>query len=275
MVIEKLDSHYRVEVDAAFRAILKDLDIFQKRSGFSGGVSPAGKGPYEDRFCDGDIVLVARDARIEPFTTFDAGNVLHSCGAFTSMASNLGLNTVVGRYSCIGVNVRRMGFRHPVESVSLNSAVFNFNRENVAAYLDGARQRDGDLPPLKPVPLPQPQDGTITIGNDVWIGDNVILKGGITIGDGAVIAANSLVTRNVPSYRIVAGTPAVVKKPRFADDICRGLQQTRWWTYDLADMFRAGLPFHDPKSFVAKFLRARPKLRPLVVDGTKLVKLLA
>ena len=274
MLIEKLATHYRIEVDAEFRKMLRELDIFQKRTGFSNVFTPENKGPYEDRLRDGEIVLVDREAVVEPFTTFDTGNAIHSCGAFTSLASNLGLKTVVGRYSCIGMGVKRMGFRHPLDSVSLNSAVFNFNRENIAAYFDSAAKRDRKLPPLKPVPLPQPQDGLITIGNDVWIGDNVTLMGGITIGDGAVIAANSTVTRSIPAYAFAAGTPAVVRKSRFPEDICRGLQETQWWTYDLADMYRASLPFHDPKQFIGKFLRGRMNLRPLSVDGSRLVKLL-
>jgi acetyltransferase-like isoleucine patch superfamily enzyme len=61
----------------------------------------------------------------------------------------------------------------------------------------------------------QPSEGKpIRIGRDCWIGTNAIILAGVTIGDGAVVAAGAVVTRDVPSGTVVAGVPAVVKKPR-------------------------------------------------------------
>ena len=69
----------------------------------------------------------------------------------------------------------------------------------------------------------------ITIGNDVWIGAHSVILGGTTIGDGAVIAANSVVTKDIAPYAIVAGTPAKIIGFRFEEDIIDQLLQLQWW----------------------------------------------
>ena len=69
----------------------------------------------------------------------------------------------------------------------------------------------------------------VTIGNDVWIGARVMVMGGVTIGDGAVIAAGAIVTKDVPPYAIVGGVPAKVIKYRFSDEIVAQLLLIKWW----------------------------------------------
>jgi len=70
------------------------------------------------------------------------------------------------------------------------------------------------------------------IGNDVWIGLNVILMDGVNIGDGSIIAAGSVVTKNVPPYSIVGGVPAKLIKMRFDNDTINVLQNSKWWEND-------------------------------------------
>lgn len=72
----------------------------------------------------------------------------------------------------------------------------------------------------------------INIGNDVWIGTHVLILGGVTIGDGAVIAAGAVVTKDVPPYAIVGGVPAKVIKYRFSKDVIEKLLNTEWWSLD-------------------------------------------
>jgi acetyltransferase-like isoleucine patch superfamily enzyme len=70
----------------------------------------------------------------------------------------------------------------------------------------------------------------IIIGNDVWIGTHAIILSGVTIGDGAIIGAGSIVTKNVEPYSIVAGTPARYIKSRFNDPkIINKLMEMKWW----------------------------------------------
>lgn len=69
----------------------------------------------------------------------------------------------------------------------------------------------------------------INIGNDVWIGTNASILSGVTIGNGVVIGAGSVVTKDVPNYAIVAGSPARIIKYRFSEEIIQLLNEVCWW----------------------------------------------
>lgn len=71
----------------------------------------------------------------------------------------------------------------------------------------------------------------VIIGNDVWIGSRVMIMGGIKVGDGAVIAAGSIVTKDVPDYAVVAGIPAQIKKYRFEKVVIDTLLKIKWWDF--------------------------------------------
>lgn len=75
--------------------------------------------------------------------------------------------------------------------------------------------------------------GDVIIGNDVWIGTHCVILSGVTIGDGAIIAANSVVNSDIPPYAIAAGSPAVVKKFRFNSDIISELNIIKWWDWPI------------------------------------------
>lgn len=75
--------------------------------------------------------------------------------------------------------------------------------------------------------------GNIVIGNDVWIGFEAIILSGITIGDGAIIGAHAVVTKDVPPYTIVGGIPAKTIRKRFSDDIVDSLLEMRWWDWPI------------------------------------------
>ena len=72
-------------------------------------------------------------------------------------------------------------------------------------------------------------NGDISIGSDVWIGDNCKVMSGVNIGTGSVIAAGSIVTRDIPPYSIAGGIPCKVIKKRFSDDIIERLITSKWW----------------------------------------------
>lgn len=84
--------------------------------------------------------------------------------------------------------------------------------------------------------------GDIVIGNDVWIGYEAVIMAGVHIGDGAVIAARAVVTRDVPPYTIVGGTPAKEIRKRFNADVTERLQALKWWDWPV-DKIRSFLPY--------------------------------
>ncbi len=78
-----------------------------------------------------------------------------------------------------------------------------------------------------------PSKGNTIIGNDVWIGYNATIMAGVSIGDGAIIATNATVVKDVAPYTIVGGNPAKEIKKRFTDEEIERLQNLKWWDKDI------------------------------------------
>lgn len=95
----------------------------------------------------------------------------------------------------------------------------------------------------------------VIVGNDVWIGQGVIVLGGITIGDGCVIGAGSVVTRDVPPYAVVVGAPAKIIKYRFSQEIIDDLLYLKWW--DLPDKTIVELPVYDIDACIVELKKIR------------------
>lgn len=76
-----------------------------------------------------------------------------------------------------------------------------------------------------------PFKGDTVVGNDVWIGQNVTVMPGVHIGDGAIIAANSVVTRDVPPYTVAGGNPCKILRKRFEDELIDYLLRLKWWNW--------------------------------------------
>lgn len=98
-----------------------------------------------------------------------------------------------------------------------------------------------------------------TVGNDVWIGSDVVIYSGVHIGDGAVVAGQSVVTKSVPPYAMVAGNPAVVKKYRFTDDIIAKLLKYQWWNLPEEVIRSKILPFASDIEKVCEILEQLDK----------------
>lgn len=88
--------------------------------------------------------------------------------------------------------------------------------------------------------------GPVTIGNDVWIGTQCSILTGVTIGHGAIIAANSVVTSDIPPYAIAGGTPAKVLKYRFSPEIIQRLLDIQWWNWETDRIVKNELLFKQP-----------------------------
>ena len=96
----------------------------------------------------------------------------------------------------------------------------------------------------------------ILIGNDVWIGRGCSLKCStsnkpLIIGDGAVIAADSVVVKNVPPYAIVGDNPARLIKYRFSEDIIEALLRIKWWNWDIDKIYKNFKYFNRVEEFIA------------------------
>lgn len=109
----------------------------------------------------------------------------------------------------------------------------------------------------------------IIIGNDVWIGEGAFIRQGVEIGDGAAIAARAVVTRDVPPYAIVAGTPAKILRYRFEPAIIAELMNLQWWRYGVSAL--EGVDFTDIDAAIRQIGdniasgRAEPYAAPILI----------
>jgi acetyltransferase-like isoleucine patch superfamily enzyme len=140
---------------------------------------------------------------------------------------------VVGRFCAIGARTAINPFNHPADWLSIHE--FQYHPRSfdwVPEWNEFERlERTPDM------------FERVTIGNDVWTGHNVNVLPGVNVGDGAIIGAGSVVTKDVPPFAIVAGAPARVKRLRFSEKLVERLLRVRWWDLELKEL--SGLPFRD------------------------------
>lgn len=130
--------------------------------------------------------------------------------------------TTVGNYCSVGADLVVLRRNHPLDRLTQHPFFYN-----------------SGLGYLKQDTISENSDNPLTIGHDVWIGERVcILAGCKSIGNGAVIAAGSVVTRDVRAYTVVGGVPAKELKKRFDDSIAGEIEESRWWELSLTDLLR-------------------------------------
>lgn len=156
-------------------------------------------------------------------------------GAFSVFYGGRLAQSRIGRYCSIAPGAVLGSAEHPMDRLTTSIVGFDPRYHNWHDALD--RADDVELWNVagfagRPV---------TTIGNDVWFGADVFVKAGITIGDGAVIAARSVVTKDVPPYAVIAGTPARTLRLRFNEATVDRLLRLCWWRFSIFDL--AGAPF--------------------------------
>ena len=148
------------------------------------------------------------------------------------------LNADIGKFCSISSRVSIGLGRHSTTSVSSHPAFYSSSQPVARTF-----SKTDHYVPFK----------RVTVGHDVWIGENAMVMDGVRIGTGAVIAMGSVVTANVPDYAIVAGNPARVFSSRFDEETREKLLATKWWEMP-EDWLQEHCPaFSDPKEFLDLF----------------------
>lgn len=198
---------------------------------------------------------------VYPHSGFPGGQRIVSIGSFSYTLSQMPQGVSIGNYCSVAVNLRERPGNHPYERFTTSSITY----ERAATYFSSPQRK---LEPVANSFIRKP----FKLEHDVWIGANALISPGITIHTGAIIAAQSNVTRDVPPYHIVGGNPARTIKLRFPEKYIEDLLTSRWFDYDINVLsFKADIsipdfldifheakekerirPFPKPKSFLEK-----------------------
>ena len=156
----------------------------------------------------------------------------------------IGDKLIIGKFCQIGAGVEFVmnGANHQMNAVS----TYPF-------YIFGSW--DQSVPSKEDLPF----KGDTVVGNDVWIGQNSTILPGVHIGDGAIIGLNSVVTRDVPPYTIVAGNPAKTVRKRFDDELIYLLLKLKWW-----DKSVEGINALIPLLSCSDLAKVKQEIKPLV-----------
>ncbi|MDE2362016.1 MAG: chloramphenicol acetyltransferase [Hyphomicrobiales bacterium] len=178
-----------------------------------------------------DPTAFVKDSRLGRFTEVGARTkvVETEMGDYSYVVNDADIiYSKIGKFCSIAAHTRINPGNHPMERAT--QAHFTYRS---SAYFEGESD-DLDFFDWR-------RSTPVIIGNDVWIGHGAIVLPGRTIGDGAVIAAGTIVTKDVAPYSIVAGNPARKLRERFSSDIAERLTLLRWWDWD-HERLRAALP---------------------------------
>jgi acetyltransferase-like isoleucine patch superfamily enzyme len=176
--------------------------------------------------------VIARNVKIHA-----GSHIFKSCiDRFTDIGYDCKIiNSNLGSFCSLGSNIVIGGPDHTVNWVS-TSAVFNSNVDAIKIKFG-----NNEFNPFK----------TTTIGHDVWIGDNVLVKAGLKIGSGSIIGMGSVVTKDIPPYQIWAGNPARFIKFRFNQEMIDKLLSIEWWNWDENKISQFGNDFNNVDLFVS------------------------
>ncbi|THD62956.1 CatB-related O-acetyltransferase [Phenylobacterium sp.] len=227
-------------------ALLREKHVYQSLNG-------------RDRWAVGGQIGVPDACLIEPFTELLAGATFpRVLGAFSYSVSAIREWVAVGRYCSLASNIAWMGGDHPADWASTSPALLKGD-EHRAVTAFRAQFGLADLAEEF-----VPTELKVDIGHDVWIGDQAMIAPGVTIGDGAVIGARTLVLKDVPPYAVVVGHPARILRYRFSENLVARFQTARWWRFSPAVV--ASLPVSDPERFLDAFEEkiARDKPAPML-----------
>lgn len=196
----------------------------------------------QDRWKVGDPIGVNDECALEPYAQIFAGYMLpRTFGAFSYSHAPMSRTARVGRYCSIARDVVWMGPAHPTTWASTSPTFFDLGLPATRVF----RATYGGDYPIAAFPRTDP---TVTIGHDVWIGEQAMVAPGVTIGDGAIIGARTLVLEDVPPYAVVVGHPGRVLRYRVSEALIARFLAVQWWRYTPDTL--NGLPTTAPERFL-------------------------
>lgn len=207
----------KVLITKAHLELFEEMNIF-----FSQGDKP--------RILVGDVLNISSKCVIEPYVSYLKGGNLFKIGTGSYSWSPLSVLSTVGRFSSIARGVGILGVGHPLDRFTSSSMTYDMKLKMFTRMANDYHIESSFISPNTGFKTPK-----VSIGNDCWIGANAIFSRGVVVGDGAVVAANSLVTRNVPPYAIVGGNPAQIIRFRFPEEEIKELRALAYWEYDVPD----------------------------------------
>ena len=145
------------------------------------------------------------------------------------------INTEIGSFCSLSSGIHIGLAQHPIAWVSTSPVFQDVTNSSIKCRY--AR-------------LKLPESKRTKIGHDVWIGTNAIIKAGVNVGTGSVIASGAIVTKDVPPYAIVGGCPAKIIRFRFDGDRIKELLQSKWWKLSDSDLNKVGNLANKPTEFI-------------------------
>ena len=180
--------------------------------------------------------------------------------------SNLVPHVLIGRFCNLSWDLKfLLGFNHAYKN---SVSPYAFHAKNVIKKISAQIENKENLPEFKTCKnrLAYNNHYQMIIGNDVWIGRGATILGGVKIGSGAIIGANSTVTKNIPPYAIVAGNPAQVIKFRFDEETIKKFMSIQWWNWDVEKILSNAYLMDDVENFLEKHYA--PELEKISEDET-------
>ena len=161
-------------------------------------------------------------------------------GDFSYVANRSRLsNLSIGKFTSIGPEVIAGLGKHPSKNyVSTHPAFYSLRHPVEMTFADSTSFNEHEK---------------IEIGNDVWIGARAIILDGVIIGNGVIVAAGSVVTKDIPCYAVVAGVPAKILRYRFKPHEIEQLEKLKWWDQDINWLKSNVEKFHDINDFYQTF----------------------
>ena len=185
---------------------------------------------------------IINNCRIDKTSRVCSGSILNNVfiGKYSYIGHKCSINECeIGNMCSIAGECVIGGSAHPIKWVS-TSPVFHAEHNVLEKYFGNKHFKV--------------RTKTI-IGNDVWLGSRVMIKGGVHIGNGVVIGMGSVVTKDIPPYEIWAGNPAHKIRDRFEKDISVGINRLSWWNLEEKYFQRLAEYIDDPELFLSEFDR--------------------